>query len=524
MERSIAYFSMEIGLRPEIKSYSGGLGVLAGDTLKSAADLGLNFDAVTLLYRDGYFKQVLEDGMQTERPQEWDYTEILEETDVTSTVNIKGEKVDLKAWKYTINGEKGDVNVYFLDTNIESNSDYAKSLTSSLYDGDNEFRLSQETLLGIGGARIVRELDIKPDYFHMNEGHSALLTLEASGEKVFTTHTPVAAGHDSFDTPLVERVLGDKAGELDLTNGLNMTELALEHSAYNNAVSERHKEVSKEMFPHHEFGGITNGVHSATWTAKPYQELFDKHVSGWREDSQRLYRAIGIPDREIWHASINSKSALNSLLTENIDSDIFTIGFARRSTAYKRPKLIFKDLEELERLAQKYGGLNIVFGAKAHPNDTYGKELIQQILRYSELLEKVNVYFLEDYGMADALKMVSGCDLWLNNPVRGKEASGTSGMKAAHNGTPQLSTLDGWWLEGHIEDVTGWSIGEEYVDGEDEDKCDSKSLYQKLDHILSIYHNDRKKWIDIMKHSIALNASYFNTDRMVKEYLTEAYG
>ncbi len=523
MDRSVAYFSMEIGINQEIKTYSGGLGVLAGDTLKSAADLGLNFSAVTLMYREGYFKQVLENGMQTEEPQEWDYFNLLEDTGVKTTVNIRGEEIDVKAWKYTIDGEDGGVDVYFLDTGLDSNSDYGKALTSSLYDGDDEFRLSQEALLGIGGAKMVEELGLNPGFFHMNEGHSALLTLEASGKKIFTTHTPVPAGHDSFDKETVESVLGEKSENLDLENGLNMTKLALKHSDYNNTVSEKHKEVSEEMFPQHSFNAVTNGVHSKTWTSQPYQSLFDKHLPLWRKDSQRLHKALTIPDRELWESNIRAKKSLNNILHEDIDVNTFTIGFARRSTAYKRPTLIFKDLEELERLGKKYQGLNLVYGAKAHPKDTHGKELIQQILQYSELLENVDVQFVENYSMDDALKMVSGCDLWLNNPVRGKEASGTSGMKAAHNGTPQLSTLDGWWLEGHIEDATGWSIGENYVTGEDEDRVDSKSIYRKLDRILSIYHNDREEWINVMKHCIALNASYFNTERMIKEYVTKAY-
>ncbi len=523
MSRSVAYFSMEIGLNPEVKTYSGGLGVLAGDTLKAAADQGLNFTAVTLMYRDGYFRQVLEGQMQNEEGQEWNYFELLEDTGVTTHVEIKGEEVEIKAWKYVIEGERRNVEVYFLDTGLDSNSDYAKSLTSSLYAGDNEFRLSQEALLGIGGARIIDELGLNPDYFHMNEGHSALLTLEAVGEKIFTTHTPVAAGHDSFHKSTVEHVLGSRAEELDLEEGLNMTELALKHASYKNAVSDKHGEVSKTMFPEHVFEEVTNGVHSNTWTIESFQELYDDHIPGWRKDSHRLSKALRIPDKAIWSASRDAKISLNEIVQGELDTGTFTVGFARRSTAYKRPTLIFKDLEELERLAEKYGGLQLVFGGKAHPNDTNGKELIQQILKYGELLEKVDVYFIEDYGMEDALKMVSGCDIWLNNPVRGKEASGTSGMKAAHNGTPQLSTLDGWWIEGHIEDVTGWSIGEDYVEGEDQDKVDSKSIYQKLDHILSIYHNDREKWLSVMKHSIALNASYFNTDRMVKEYVAEAY-
>lgn len=527
MSRQVAYFSMEIGIKPEIKTYSGGLGVLAGDTLKSAADLGLDFAGITLLYRDGYIKQVLNDeGFQQERPQDWDYEEILEDTGETVDVEVKGERVEVKVWRYSYEGERGSVDIYFLDTGLESNSEGAQNYTGQLYDGDNEMRMSQETVLGIGGAKAIEKLE-DPDFYHMNEGHSALLTLEAEGNFAFTTHTPVAAGHDSFKPSLAERVLGERADELDLSYELNMTELALKNSGFCNAVSEKHREVSSEMFQQYSFDAVTNGVHLGTWVQKPVQELFDKYVPTWRKDSQRLTQASKIPDTEIWGAKKQCKENLMDEVKQktgkSMESDKFTVGFARRATSYKRPTLIFKDINALDRLGDKYEGLQIVMGGKAHPNDQRGKEIIQEILNYSDMLEHVDVYFIEDYSMADASEMISGCDLWLNNPVRGQEASGTSGMKAAANGTPQLSVLDGWWLEGHIEDVTGWSIGENYVEGEDEDNVDSQSMYRKLDHILSIYTNERQEWLNIMKNCIALNGSYFNTDRMVKEYVTKAY-
>lgn len=526
MNDSVAYFSMEIGIKPEIKTYSGGLGVLAGDTLKSAADLGLDFTGFTLLYRQGYFKQVLDsEGFQNEEAQEWDYSDILEDTGKTVELKIRGETVEVKIWRYRFEGVETDVDIYFLDTGLEGNSDQARDYTRQLYDNGNEMRLCQEAVLGIGGARAVEELGIEPSYYHMNEGHSALLTLEADGDFVFTTHTPVAAGHDIFKSSLVKDVLGDK--DLELEDELNMTELALENSSYQNAVSEKHKEVSEEMFPEHEFSAVTNGINVNTWTSDPIKKVLDEHIPNWKKDSQRLIQALKAPDTELWDAKKNCKSELKEKVKnengEDIDTNKFTIGFARRSTAYKRPTLIFKDIEALEKLGEKYSGLQIVIGGKAHPNDTNGKELIQQILNYKDMLEHVDVYFIEDYGMEDAQKMVSGCDLWLNNPIRGQEASGTSGMKAAVNGTPQLSVLDGWWLEGHIEDVTGWSIGEDYVEGEDEDEVDSKSIYRKLDHIISVYENQRQDWLKIMKNCIALNGSYFNTERMVKEYATEAY-
>ncbi len=524
MSSKVAYFSMEIGIKPEIKTYSGGLGILAGDTIKSAADLGLDFTAVTLLYRNGYFKQVLEDYWQREEEQDWNPYEILEDTGKTVSVKVKGEQVDVKAWKFSWNGEKGEVDIYFLDTGLETNSEYAKSLTSQLYPGGEKLRLSQEVLLGIGGTRILEECDIKPDYFHMNEGHSALLGLEAEGEHVFTTHTPVPAGHDVFEKELVMDILSEKVLEnLDIGERLNTTELALENSCYINAVSDKHGDVSEDMFPEHKFSRVTNGVHSKTWTAEPLKDLYDEYMHGWRKNPRHLSKALKIPDQKLWNAKKGAKNSLIEHTGKELDPDVFTVGFARRSTAYKRPTLIFNETEELERIAKEHGGLQLVYGGKAHPDDHEGKKLIEKILKNGEVLENVTVHFIEDYGMEDAMKLISGCDLWLNNPKRGQEASGTSGMKAAHNGTPQLSTLDGWWLEGHIEDVTGWAIGEDYVEGEDENRIDSKSLYLKLGHIMDLYHNEREDWLEVMKHCIAINASYFNTHRMVREYATHAY-
>ena len=526
MNRSVAYFSMEIGVKPEIKTYSGGLGILAGDTLKSAADLGEDFTAVTLLYRDGYFSQRLENNYQKEEPDNWDYTDLLEDTGLRIELEIFNENVEAKIWKYTINSES-DVNILFLDTGLDSNSEQVKNLTSSLYGGDNRMRLGQEVLLGTGGVKALRESGVDPDYYHMNEGHSALLTIEAEGNFVFTTHTPVAAGHDKFDKGLVNEVLGDRASELDIENELNMTEQALKNSDYCNTVSVKHREVSEKMFPDYEFSSVTNGVHVESWTSEYFQDLFDDYVDHWRHNSERLSQALKVPDSEIWEAKNSAKEELIDLVEENtgkeMDQDTLTVGFARRMTGYKRPTLIFKDVDALDKLGEKYGGLQLVFGGKAHPNDTQGKELIQKIIQYGEMLEHVDVYFVENYDINDSLKMLSGCDVWLNNPVRGQEASGTSGMKAALNGTPQLSVLDGWWLEGHIEDVTGWSIGEDYVEGENEDEIDSKSIYRKLDHIISMYENERQAWINILKQCISVNGSYFNTDRMVKEYVSEAY-
>lgn len=528
MGREISYFTMEIGLEPEIKTYSGGLGVLAGDTVKTAADQDLDFTAVTLLYRKGYFEQVIQDKKQEERPQDWNYEELLEDTGRKVSLKLRGREVNVKIWRYEVDGEEGDADVLFLDTGVESNHEEDRSLTSQLYMGDMEERLCQEALLGVAGVRALRELDKDTEYYHMNEGHSALLVTEADGERIFTTHTPVGAGHDRFSRDMVEKVLPEGIlNKLSFQDELNMTELALENSTYRNAVSDKHEEVTEEMFPEYDLDAVTNGVHSHTWTSEPFRNLFNREINRWCLDPSRLTKVAGIRDEKIWQAKEEAKKRLSEMLDKKngnkLDEDVFTIGFARRSTSYKRPTLIFRDMERLESIAKKYGGMQLIFGGKAHPEDTKGKELISEILSYRGMLDNVEVYFVEDFGMDEALKMVSGVDLWLNNPERGKEASGTSGMKAAHNGTPQLSTLDGWWLEGHIEEVTGWSIGDDYVEGEDEDRIDSASLYSQLDRIMSVYTDSRKDWIQIMRNCIALNASHFNTDRMLKEYLARAY-
>jgi len=520
---------MEIGVEPEIKTYSGGLGVLAGDTVKAAADHDLDFTAVTLLYRKGFFTQEIEEGRQKQKPQQWDYEDILDDTGEKVSITIRGTEVQAKIWSYKVEGVKGQAQILFLDTGLESNDQRDQELTSRLYMGSQETRLCQEALLGIAGARALEKLGKEPDYYHMNEGHSALLSTEVTDrKKIFTTHTPVPAGHDTFDAELVKKVLPEHiVSKIELGQELNMTELALQNSSYNNAVSDRHAEVTRDMFPGYSFDAVTNGIHSRTWASKPFKDLFSDNIHRWRLDPARLTKIAGIKDNKLWDAKKQAKKGLINYIHEEegkeLDVDKFTIGYARRSTSYKRPTLIFKDLKRLDAIAGEYGGLQIIFAGKAHPDDTRGKELINQVIEYSKMLENVELAFIEDYGMEEALKMVSGVDLWLNNPERGKEASGTSGMKAALNGTPQLSTPDGWWLEGHIEEVTGWVIGENYVEGEDEDAIDSESIYRKLDSILSVYHNERENWIKIMKNCIALNASHFNTDRMLKEYLARAY-
>lgn len=542
----VAYFSMEIGINSEIKTYSGGLGVLAGDMLKSAADINYPMTGVTLLYNEGYIKQKLDEQKgQIEEPENWNPSNYLNKLEPQLEVEIADETVKFQIWEYDI---PESVKILFLDTNISENSEFAKNLTKTLYPSGREQRLAQEILLGIGGTKAVKELEAEHDIYHMNEGHSSLLTVQLLKQHkqqgknieeakkciknscVFTTHTPVPAGHDIFDQHVVEKLMGENYSslkELGFENQLNTTELAMKYSFFTNAVSKKHEEVSEEMFPEEDLSSVVNGIHSKTWTNRHLAELLDQKIPYWHEDPQRLSMIDKLTNEEIWNSHQKAKKELiteiNQQKDRELQEDVLTLGFARRATSYKRMNLLFKDLEKLDQMAEQYNGLQIVMAGKAHPDDTAGKELIKDVLRYRDLLNETEVVFLENYNMEKGKMMTSGVDVWVNTPVRGKEASGTSGMKAAHNGVPQLSVLDGWWLEGHIEDKTGWSIGENYVEGEDQDNIDSQSIYRKLEKILTLYHNEREQWIDIMKNSIKINASYFNTERMLKDYISKAY-
>src|SRR5277367_422052 len=490
----IAYFSMEIALEPDLPTYSGGLGVLAGDTLRSAADLGAPMVAVTLAYRKGYFKQSLDAaGRQSEQPQPWSPEQKLKEAIERVKVEIEGRAVWVRAWQYTVLGVTGEtVPVYLLDTNLPENSEQDRALTDSLYGGDQRYRLSQEIVLGLGGLRLLHKLGHNQlDGYHMNEGHSALLSLgllerrldqsfagrvkqlDIDGVRnlcIFTTHTPVPAGHDQFPQHLVREVLGDsEAALLDETEAwqgdfLNMTYLALRFSGYVNGVALRHGEVSREMFPEYEISAITNGVHAITWAAPAMSELFDRLIPAWRTDNHYLRYAITVPLDEIRKAHIRSKAELFDRIRERtgvqLDSTVFTIGFARRASTYKRADLLFHDVERLRKIAQNAGPIQIVYGGKAHPQDEGGKKLIRQVFSgASAVADLIRTVYVENYDMHWGRLITSGVDIWLNTPMRPQEASGTRGMKAALNGVPSFSVVDGWWAEGHIEGITGWSVG-----------------------------------------------------------------
>ena len=584
-KRFAAYFTMEIALENAMPSYSGGLGVLAGDTIRAAADLRFPLVAVSLLYRSGYFTQRLtSDGVQVADPVEWRPEDFLKEEQARVSVPMERRDVQLRCWRYDVPGVSGgDVPVYFLDADLPANEESDRALTGNLYGGDPLYRLRQEVLLGIGGARMLQALGHTAlGRYHMNEGHAALLTLELLAEEalklgrssiraediekvrakcVFTTHTPVAAGHDRFPLEYLIRLFPDHLNFLDLQDPaaaallkrvlqtdrsygdlgeaardgayLNMSYLALSLSHFVNAVARQHGETSRKMFPDVRVESITNGVHAASWMSPPFQRLLDRYISYWREDSLALRLALRIPAEAVWAAH---QAAKRELLQEvhrktglSFDPEAFTIGFARRVTGYKRADLILNNLDRLRQIVRNAGKLQIIYAGKAHPNDTPGQEIIGRIFKAQKALRKsVKTVFLENYNLELARKLTSGVDLWLNTPQFPLEASGTSGMKAALNGVPSLSILDGWWVEGHIEGLTGWSIGESRsgpaYEGVADNRKEADSLYSKLEHvILPLFYRDRGAYLNVMRHTMAINGAFFNTRRMVQEYITQAY-
>ena len=554
----VAYFSMEIALEPEIPTYSGGLGVLAGDMLRSAADLDVPMVAVTLAHRHGYFDQILdESGHQSEAPEPWDPSQHADLLGPSVEIPLEGRQVRIRAWRYTIVGHKDrTIPVFLLDTDWPENTEWDRSLTDSLYGGDEHYRLCQEVVLGIGGIRLLRELGYSElATFHMNEGHAALLTLQLLEEKlghprlseateadirevrtkcVFTTHTPVPAGHDQFPRDLVEQVLGhDRLGILDATHCcpqsvLNMTFLALRFSHYINGVAMHHGAVSHDMFPEYPIRAITNGVHAETWTSPEFHALYDRHMPEWHRDNLYLRYAIGIARNEIQAAHQAAKLRLfqqvGTRAGVTLDPNVFTIGFARRATAYKRFDLLFSDPERLRKITEDVGPVQILYGGMAHPKDEAGKEQIRRVYEFAAKLRspKLKIVYLEDYRLPWAKLLTAGVDLWLNTPLRPQEASGTSGMKAALNGVPSLSILDGWWIEGCLEGITGWAIGQ---DGEVREATagEAESLYEKLAAITALFYQRHDDYTHVMRGAIALNGSFFNTQRMLAQYVENAY-
>jgi starch phosphorylase len=557
-DSSVAYFSMEIALDPAIPTYSGGLGILAGDTLRSAADLGAPVAAVTLLHRKGYFTQrVDENGNQFEETVPWSPEQFLELMKPVVTISIAGRQVHVRAWRYLIEGITGHVvPVYLLDTLVAENTAWDQTLTDYLYGGDAYYRLCQEAVLGIAGVEILTRLG--HDHigsYHLNEGHSALLSVALTEQKlgsrpllsatdeevgairhkcVFTTHTPVPAGHDEFPMGMVREILGEqRAAALERTgacpNGaLNMTLLALFSARYINGVAMRHGEVSRNLFPQYQIRAITNGVHATTWTTAPFRELYDRHIPEWRHDNLYLRYALGIPLEEIRQAHAKAKQALvDEVLRRTgqaLDPGVMTIGFARRAATYKRGDLIFRDRDRLRWIARSIGGLQFVFGGKAHPRDGGGKELIRRIAEHARALgAEIKVVYVEDFSWQWAPLLYSGVDLWLNTPKPPLEASGTSGMKAALNGVPSLSTLDGWWIEGCLEGATGWGFAD-HAGLADDEAYEVGSLYHKLEGVIvPMFYSNPDAYARVMRSAIAANGSFFNTQRMVSQYLQNAW-
>lgn len=556
-EPRIAYFSMEIALRNEIPTYGGGLGILAGDTVRSAADLDLPLVSVCLVSRAGYFRQEIDEaGMQKELPDYWDPKDWASPLEARVSVPIEGRNVWVGGWFYLLKGHMGGVQpVILLDTDLNENSPGDREITHFLYGGDDVYRLKQEIVLGIGGVRMLHALGFSLRQYHMNEGHSALLTLQLLRQYAyppedirpgeprydiprvrsfcnFTTHTPVEAGHDKFSYELIERVLGEFIDfgvlkQLAGSDNLNMTQLALNLSEYINGVAERHAETSRKMFPGYHVSAITNGIHSFTWASPGFRRLYDEILPGWCHEPEILVRAeCCIPDEKIWDAHMEAKRSLLADValrcgSKKMDEDIPVFGFARRMTAYKRPDLLFHDLERLKSIASKFP-FQIILAGKAHPKDGNGKHIIKTLYDHiRDLSETITIAYLPNYNMDTAASLVAGVDVWLNTPQRPMEASGTSGMKATINGVPNLSILDGWWIEGCIEGITGWAIGDG-TDGSTE--IEANSLYDKLEQVvLPLYYQDRKAWITVMKGAISKNAYFFNSHRMMRRYVSDAY-
>jgi starch phosphorylase len=599
----IAYFSFEFGLHSSLPIYSGGLGILSGDHAKEASDLGLPFVGVGFLYPQGYFRQQIPShGWQEAVYQQLNMNQapiapvyLDEDKELHISVFLGDRNVYARVWHVHV----GRISLYLLDTDVDENDPWDRELSARLYSGDSEMRIRQEILLGIGGVRALTALGFDPSVWHMNEGHSAFLLLELIRNKVregmsfaeakayitkhsiFTTHTPVPAGHDAFTFEVVGRYFNGFWDDLGLTReefmalgehqeswgkAFNMTILALKLAGQSNAVSQLHGEVSRKMWqgvwPEKEVDeipivGITNGVHLPTWISSEINSMYAKYLGpDWidhQDDPAIWQRLADMPDDKLWHMHLLLKRKLMNFLRSRarrrwvtgvndatqvmtggtlLDPDALTIGFARRFATYKRADLIFYDLERLKKLLlDVHRPVQLIFAGKAHPADDPGKRLIQKIYNLAKSNELGGrVAFVEDYEMHMARYLTQGVDIWLNTPRRPREASGTSGMKAAANGVPNLSILDGWWVEGY-NGANGWAIGKniEYADQETQDKEDADSIYQLLeDEIVPLYYNRDhdnvpRAWAEIMRESIRSNAPMFSMTRMIKEYTTKLY-
>ena len=539
----IAYFSAEIGISSSLPTYSGGLGVLAGDHIKASGDIGLNMCAITLLYREGYFKQRIdEDGIQTETYPRFDPYPLLKKLDVMFTLRLRARDVWIQVYRFDYVGHGGHaVPIYFLDTDVEENIKDDRIISQRLYSGNKDHRILQEAILGFGGTKLLDELgqnDIKK--YHMNEGHCSFLVLHllekfnGDMKKVkslchFTTHTPVPAGHDHFSENRVKKLLRGllpedlKLPSLVQNGRLHMTELGLYFSGTANGVSALHGDVAQDQFPWSNIDFITNGVHHSYWMGSPFKRVYDQYVPEWRANPECLLKIDDIADDVIWNAHQERKQYLlgyaNSQVSKALDGDTLTIGFARRAATYKRAQLLFHNMDRLESLGAEK--IQVIFSGKAHPKDHEGKEVIRQIVSKSKaMFGKVKIIYLENYNMWLGRMITSGVDVWLNTPLRPNEASGTSGMKATLNGVPNLSVLDGWWAEGCKNGVNGWAVGDpEHPD----DEKDADHLYSVLENsVIPTFYNDRNKWISMMKEAIKTGVD-FTAHRMIMEYNQKFY-
>jgi starch phosphorylase len=551
-DRKIAYFSMEIALSKALPTYSGGLGVLAGDTLRSAADTGASMVAVSLVHRRGYFQQHLDaTGQQTESDVVWD-PETLPPAGRLIHLKLQGREITLRAWRFDVIGVSGHViPVFLLDSDIEGNDAWDRKLTDHLYGGDTYYRLCQEAILGLGGIHLLHALGCQPEVCHMNEGHASLLAiglledrlspapLSAATEEdadaiaqqcVFTTHTPVPAGHDQFGLDQMLQVLGhERAAVIERfgclhNNLLNMTYLALRFSRYVNGVAMQHGKVSQAMFPQVHVHAITNGVHAATWLSPYFQQLFDNEIPDWRHDNNYLRSVYGIDPVAIEATHQLGQQRLFATIRERtgveLDPHVLTLGFARRVATYKRITLLFRSPERLVEIAERIGGLQIVFAGKAHPADNAGKALIREVFTDAAKLNSssLKILYLENYDWELGEQLTGGVDVWLNTPLRPYEASGTSGMKAALNGVPSLSVLDGWWIEGCAENITGWAVPDLH-----DEAGEAAALYDKLEHSIAPTFADKARLAELRRHCIAMNGGFFNTHRMLGQYVGNAY-
>lgn len=558
----VAYFSMEIMLETDIPTYAGGLGVLAGDLLRSCADLEVPACGVSLVYSGNNFSQVINtDGSQAFKPQEWQKSDHLTKLPQRIELEIQKTRVVVECWRFDMVGQNGFVvPVYLLDTDIAENEQWARDITKNLYGGNGDTRLSQEIVLGIGGVKMLRELGYqKIKAYHMNEGHSALVPLALLEEHnyqneevkklcAFTTHTPVPEGHDHFDYQTAQRLAGKylpwHIKDIATPQNLSMTHLALNMSAISFAVSKKHQQVSQNMFPEYKIDSITNGVHHPNWTNPVIQDLLNKFIPNWQLKPELLKDAPkNIPDDALSEAHQLCKKELISYVNKHLtsvstqyekenpqpedvfDYDTLTIALARRPVAYKRPLLLYSDLERFIRIG--VGKIQIIQCGKSHPSDNVSQGFVREIIKISKKLRTIlKIVYLENYSPRVARMLVSGCDVWLNTPRRPLEASGTSGMKAALNGVINFSVQDGWWIEGYqMQPLSGFSIGplDESLVPVNHDAEDANDLYEKLENeIIPMYYDHHSEWLKRMKYAITLG-SYFNTHRAIKEYIEKAW-